>query len=178
MTKRRRFLQFLVGGSAAIATPRLAAAQGGPEIRRVGLLSVGAPVTPEAAAGPGPPLFRALAQRGYVLDRTLRFDSRGAAGRAERLPPLVDELVAGRVEVIVTFGFPAALAAKERAATIPVVVMGAGDPVATGLVESLARPGGHLTGVTEVSTDLAAKRLQLLKETVPTIQRVAVLWNA
>jgi putative tryptophan/tyrosine transport system substrate-binding protein len=178
MMQRRGFLQFLVGGSATMATSRLAAAQGGPEIRRIGLLSVGAPVTPDAAAGSGPPLFRALARRGYWVDRNFRFDSRGAAGRAERLPQLVDELVADRVEVIVTFGFPAALAAKERAAAIPVVVMGAGDPVATALVDSLARPGGHVTGVTEVSTDLAAKRLQLLKETVPAIQRVAVLWNA
>jgi len=174
---RRSFIELLVGGSATIATSRLAAAQGGREVRRLGLLSVGAPTAPDAA-GPGPSLFAALDRRGYVVDRNMRYDSRGAGGRAERLPQLVEELVAAGAEVIVTFGFPAALAAKQRAATTPVVVMGAGDPVATGLVDSLARPGGHVTGVTEVSTELAAKRLELLKETVPTIERVAVLWNA
>ena len=99
-------------------------------------------------------------------------------GHVERLPQLVDRLVADRVEVIIAFGFPAALAAKQRSATIPVVVVGAGDPVAAGLVDSLARPGGNVTGVTEIATELSAKRLELIKEVVPTIKNVAVLWNA
>ena len=173
--KRRVFIQLLSG--AMIVAPRICAAQGVPEVHRIGLLTPGLPVLPDAGSQ-GAPLFRALAQRGYVLNRNLLFDSKGAAGRAQQLPQLLDELVADRVEVIVTFGFPAALVAKQHAATIPVVVVAAGDPVATGLVDSLARPGGHVTGITEIATDLSAKRLELLKETVPTIKRVAVLWNA
>ncbi|HEY0526183.1 MAG TPA: ABC transporter substrate-binding protein [Stellaceae bacterium] len=172
--RRREFIQLL--GGAMIAVPRLAAAQGVSEVHRIGLLTPGPPAGPDAGSQ-GAPLFRALEQRGYVLNRNLLFDSKGAAGRVEQLPHLVDELVANRVEVIITFSFPAALAAKQHA-TIPVVVVAAGDPVATGLVDSLARPGGHVTGITEIATDLSAKRLELLKETVPTIKRVAVLWNA
>jgi putative tryptophan/tyrosine transport system substrate-binding protein len=174
--RRREFIQ-LLGGAMIVAPGVVAAAQSAQKVHRIGLLTPGAPANPDAGSQ-GAPLFRALAQRGYVLDRNLLFDSQGAAGRVERLPQLVDELVANRVEVIITFGFPTALAAKQHAATIPLVVLGAGDPVATGLVDSLPRPGGHVTGITEIATDLSAKRLELLKEAVPTITRVAVLWNA
>ena len=172
--RRREFLEIL--GGAIIAAPCVAIAQGGSKIHRIGLLAVGASVAPNS--GPFSPLFRALAQRGYVLDRNLLINSHGAMGRVGSLPQLVDELVANKVDVIITFGYPAALAAKERATTVPVMVVGAGDPVATGLVDSLSRPGGHVTGVTEIATDLSVKRLELLKEAVPTIKRVALLWNA
>jgi putative tryptophan/tyrosine transport system substrate-binding protein len=87
-------------------------------------------------------------------------------------------LKASKVDVIVTFGYPAALAAKTSAKDVPVVVSGAGDPVATGLVESLARPGGDLTGSTELATELSAKRLEILKEAVPNLRKVAALFNA
>jgi len=87
-------------------------------------------------------------------------------------------LKASKVDVIVTFGYPAALAAKMSAKDVPVVVSGAGDPVATGLVESLARPGGNLTGSTELATELSAKRLEILKEAVPNLRKVAMLFNA
>jgi putative tryptophan/tyrosine transport system substrate-binding protein len=93
------------------------------------------------------------------------------------LPALVDDLVASRVEALITIGYPAALAAKQGT-TLPVVAINAGDPVRTGLVASLARPGGHLTGISDVSADLTPKRLELLKELVPTLRRVAMLWNA
>ena len=83
-----------------------------------------------------------------------------------------------KVDVIVTFGYPAALAAKVSANETPTVVSGAGDPVATGLVEGLSRPGGYLTGVTELSTELSAKRLEILRDAVPDLRRVAMLWNA
>ena len=172
--RRREFLEIL--GGAVVAAPCLANAQVGPDVHRIGVLSTAAPATPKD--GFGPSLFRALAQRGYVLDRNLLVDTYGVMGRVERLPQLVDQLVADRVEVIITFGFPAALAAKERSATVPVVVVGAGDPVATGLVDSLARPGGNVTGITEIAIELSAKRLELIKEVVPTIKNVAVLWNA
>jgi putative ABC transport system substrate-binding protein len=86
--------------------------------------------------------------------------------------------VASHVDLIMTDGFPAAVAAKQGAPHIPVVVTGAGDPVATGLVESLSRPGGEMTGVSEIAGQLSAKRLELLREAIPTVRRVAVLWNA
>jgi putative ABC transport system substrate-binding protein len=93
------------------------------------------------------------------------------------LPHLVHDLVASHVEAIVTVGYPPALAAKQGT-TLPVVAINAGDPVSTGLVESLARPGGHLTGISDVSADLTPKRMELLTQLVPTLRRVAMLWNA
>jgi putative ABC transport system substrate-binding protein len=98
--------------------------------------------------------------------------------RFDRLEALATELKAANVDVIVTFGYPTARAAKMSAKDVPIVVTGAGDPVATGLVEGLSRPGGHLTGVTELSTDLSAKRLEILTDAVPNLRRVAMLWNA
>jgi putative ABC transport system substrate-binding protein len=94
------------------------------------------------------------------------------------LPSLVDELVADHVDVIITQSYPAAAAAKERAGKIPTVVTNSGDPVATGLAASLAHPGGNVTGVSDVAGELSAKRLALLKEAVPNVRAVAVLWNA
>ena len=105
------------------------------------------------------------------------FERRGAEGRLERLPRLVAELVASNVDVIVTFGFPPALAAKQGT-TIPVVAFAAGDPVATGLIDSLGRPGGNLTGFSDQAAELSAKRMELLKEIAPQLRRVAMLWNA
>jgi putative ABC transport system substrate-binding protein len=87
-------------------------------------------------------------------------------------------LKAANVDVIVTFGYPAALAAKTSAQGVPIVVTGSGDPVATGLAEGLARPGGYVTGMTELSTELSAKRLEILKDALPNLRRVAMLWNA
>ena len=125
----------------------------------------------------GAPLIRGLAQHGYTLGRNIVFERRGAEGRLERLPRLVAELVASKVDVIVTFGYPPALAAKQGT-TIPVVSFGAGDPVATGLVDGLARPGGNVTGVSDVASELSAKRMELLKDIAPGLRRVAMLWNA
>jgi putative ABC transport system substrate-binding protein len=107
----------------------------------------------------------------------LVLERRGAEGHLDRLPQLVAELVASRADVIVTFGYPPALAAKQRT-TLPVVAIYAGDPVGTGLVDSLTQPGGHLTGISDVSAEITPKRLELLKEIVPNLHRVAVLWNA
>ncbi len=95
----------------------------------------------------------------------------------DRLPRLVSELVTSKVDVIVAFGYPSALAAKQGT-TLPVVAFSAGDPVDTGLVDSLARPGGNLTGVSDVSAEITPKRLDLLKEMAPGLRRVAMLWNA
>jgi len=110
--------------------------------------------------------------------KNIVIDERFAESEVSRLPALAAELVELKVDVIVTSGGAAAQAAKKATSTIPIVLLGAGDPVGTGLVASMAQPGGNLTGVTEFSTDLSGKRLQLLKDAVPRISRVAVLYNS
>jgi putative ABC transport system substrate-binding protein len=117
-----------------------------------------------------------LAEHGYVAGRNLTVEQRAAFGRNHDLPALAQELVAAKVDVIVTNGFPPAVAAK--ATGLPTVAAsGVGDPVATGLIESLARPGTNLTGISDDANELSTKRLGLLKELVPQLRRVAMLWN-
>jgi putative tryptophan/tyrosine transport system substrate-binding protein len=171
--QRRYFIAGLAG--SAVAWPFAARAQRAARTYRVALLSPGGrvPNTDERRMA----LVRALAERGYVEGRNLVFEDRFSEGRGERLPGLAAELNAARVDVIVTIGYPAALAAKQSAPDLPVVMISAGDPVETGLVEGLARPGGHVTGMTELSTELSAKRLELLKEAIPRLGVVAMLWN-
>ncbi len=123
-------------------------------------------------------LLTTVAARGFVDGQNLVVVQRSADGHLERLDGLAAELKAANVDVIVTFGYPAALAAKKSTKDIPIVVTGAGDPVATGLVDGLARPGGNITGVTELSTELSAKRLEILRDALPAMARVAMLWNA
>jgi ABC-type uncharacterized transport system substrate-binding protein len=179
--KRREFITLL--GGAATGWPLAAVAQTPSKVYRVGLLSPAAPV---ADASPyGTPFIRGLAQQGYALGRNVEFERRAAEGHLDRLPRLLDELAASKVDVVVTFGYPSALAAKQKntalavnqKSTIPVVAFGAGDPVSTGLVESLARPGGNITGISDVSAELTPKRMELLKQMAPALKRVAMLWN-
>ena len=170
--RRRDFLKLL--GSACIVTPRYAFAQTATRTYRVGLLSAAGSV--EDASPFGAPLIRGLAQHGYELGRNMAFERRAAEGRLELLPRLLDELVTTKLDVVLTFGYPAALVAKGT--ILPVVVFGAGDPVAAGLVDSLSRPGGNLTGFSDVAAELSAKRMELLKEIAPGLRRVAMLWNA
>ena len=141
---------------------------------RVGLVSIGPPES--GILSPG--MIQNFAKRGYVEGRNIEFERRAAQGKPERLPGFIDELVAKPVDVIVTSSYPAAAAAKERGGKIPIVVINSGDPVATGLAASLAHPGSNITGVSEIATELSAKRLALLKEAVPSVRAVAVLWNA
>ncbi len=170
---KRRDLITLLGGVAA-AWPLGTLAQAQAKVWRIGLLGAGAP----ADKGPfGPPLIHGLAERGYAVGQNLAFESRGAGGQVDRVPQLLADLVASKVDVIVTTGYPAALAAKQGT-TLPVVAFAAGDPVGTGLVASLARPGGNLTGISDVSAEVTPKRLELLKEFAPGLRRVAMLWNA
>jgi putative tryptophan/tyrosine transport system substrate-binding protein len=171
--RRREFMAFL-GGAAAV-WPLSARGQSKPKIGVVGTLNIGEPVA--AGSPPGITILRGLAQHGYALNKNLRFESRGAAMQSDRLPSLVNELVSSDADVIITFGYPAALAAKQ-ATTLPIVSFTAGDPVGTGLVSSLARPGGHITGISDVSAEITPKRMELLKEIAPGLRRVAVLWNA
>ncbi len=173
---RRREFIFLVGCAAAAWSTEGHTQQPGKRVYRVGLLTNGVlmGVTDERRKN----LVSALGAQGFVEGQNLIFEQRSADAQPRRLDGLVGELKAANVDVIVTFGYPPALAAKNSAGGIPVVVTGAGDPVATGLVDGLARPGGNLTGVTELSTDLSTKRLEILKDAVPKLRNVAMLWNA
>ena len=150
-----------------------ALAQSG-KVYRVGLVAVGAPDT--GILGPG--MVRDFTRRGYVVDGNIVFERRAAEGKLDRLPGFIDEFVAKHVDVIITQGYPSAAAAKERAGDTPIVVTNSGDPVDTGLAASLAHPGGNVTGVSDIASELSAKRLTLLKEAVPSVHNVAVLWNA
>ena len=120
---------------------------------------------------------REILALGYVEGKNIAFESRYADNKLERLPTLAEELVRREVDVILTGTLSGALAAKNATKTIPIVFVISADPVAAGLVDSLARPGGNITGVTNISAVLAGKRLELLKETIPKLSRVAVLWN-
>ena len=163
----RRLTLLLVSITLA-ATPLTAAAQ-----PRVGVLLFGNPATDPNFAS-----FRAgLTDLGYVEGRNIYLEVRSAEGKPERLPDLARELVGLKPNVIYGLGGDLAPIIKAATATIPVVVTVSVDPVQAGLVGGLARPGGNITGVTLVSSDLAAKRLQFLKETAPAISRVGVLWN-
>jgi putative ABC transport system substrate-binding protein len=127
---------------------------------------------------PGRELFeRELRLLGYVEGKNIAIEHRSAEGKFDRLPALADELVRLKVNLLVTSSTPAALALKNATRTIPIVFTSVADPVAAELVDTLARPGGNITGFTEISEVLAGKRMELLKETVPKLSRVAVLWN-
>ena len=122
-------------------------------------------------------LRQRLRELGYVEGKNIVIEYRYAEGKLERLPDLAAELVRLKVDVIVTTGPAAILAAKKASATIPIVFAGAADPVGTGFVSSLARPGGNITGLSIMAPDLDGKRLELLKEAFPKVARVAFLWQ-
>ena len=157
-----------------LAAPPAADAQQQVRVPRIGFLaSSGRTAMPHNFEA-----FRqGLRELGYMEGQNIAFESRWAEGRFDRLPALADELVRLRVDLIVTTGTPAARAAKEATTTIPIVAVAVGDPVGTGLIAGLARPGGNLTGLSDITVDMSAKRLELIKEVVPTVSRVAVLWN-
>ena len=160
--------------AAAITLLQVSALAQSSKVYRVGLVAVGASDTGILGAG----MVRDFTQRGYVVDGNIVFERYAAQGKLDRLPRFIDELVAKHVDVIVTEGYRPAIAAKERAGNTAIVVTRSGDPVATGLVASLAHPGGNITGVSDIAGELSAKRLALLKEAVPSERIVAVLWNA
>jgi ABC-type uncharacterized transport system substrate-binding protein len=161
---------------ALLAAPLATEAQQPAQIYRIGYLGPGSGSTLPAALD----AFRQqLRQLGYVEGQNLGIEYRWAADRDDQLPSLAADLVRRKVDVIVVEGHtPAIQAAKQATGTIPIVMGVSGDPVKTGLVESLARPGGNVTGLSLLTPELAPKRLELLKEAVPTLARVAVLWNA
>jgi len=133
-----------------------------------------------SASAPAPVLAlfrRELRALGYVEGKNIAIEYRSAENKPDRLPALADELVRLKVDVLFTSSMNMALIAKNATKTIPIVFVGSGDPVAAGLVDSLARPGGNITGFTRMGTVLVGKRLELLKETIPKLSRVAVMWN-
>ena len=153
--------------------PFAAEAQQAAKVARLGFLALNPAASPHLHEA-----FRqGLRDLGYVEARNLVIEYRDAKGKFERLPALAAELVALKVDVIVAGGTPHALAAQQATRTIPIVVTGAGDPVTSGLVTSLARPGGNVTGLSNLRPDLVGKCLEQLKQAVPGVSHVAVLWQ-
>jgi putative ABC transport system substrate-binding protein len=141
----------------------------------LGAIASGAPIAPDSRSGKI--LIGALANLGYAPGRNLEYAARGAMADIAKLPALIDELTKEGAQILVALGYPSAAAAK--AAGVPTVIFaGAGDPVATGLVESWAHPGGVVTGISDVAATLTIKRLELLKAFSPDLKRVAMLWNS
>jgi ABC-type uncharacterized transport system substrate-binding protein len=156
-----------------LATVSLAHAQQQTKLSKIGWLAV----RPASAAFAIESFQREFSKLGYVDGKNIVFEYRYAEGNLDRLPALADELVRLKVDVIIAPNTPAAIAAKNATKTIPIVFIDVTDPIAAGLVDSLARPGGNITGFTTITSMLAGKRLELLKETIPKLSRVAVLWN-
>jgi putative tryptophan/tyrosine transport system substrate-binding protein len=171
--KRREFISLL--GGAAAAWPLAARAQLAGRIPRVGFMGNSTAALEANLVGP----FRdGLHELGYQEGRNILIEYRWAEGRYERFPALIAELIASNIDVIVTAGTSASLAVKQATSSIPLVMVAVSEPVATGLVTSLARPGGNITGVTSIAPELQGKRLELLREVAPSVSHVAVLWNA
>jgi putative tryptophan/tyrosine transport system substrate-binding protein len=168
---------FLAGtGAVLLAAPLAADAQQPEKVWRVGYLG-NTPLTDPVVAGYFEALRHGLQEHGYVEGRNLVIERRFSEGVDARLPALASELIHLKVDILVTSGGPAAVAAKEATATIPIVMAGASDPVRRGLVTSLAHPGGNITGIEDYLTELNVKRLELLKTAVPKMVRVGVLTN-
>ena len=169
--KRREFITFL--GSVAAAWPLAASAQS--KIPRIGFMGNS---TAALEANLIDAFREGLREHGYEEGRNIVIEYRWADGKYDQFPALVAELIAAKVDAIVTAGTPAALAIKRATTTVPLVMVAVGDPVGTGLVPSLARPGGNLTGLSSIAPDLEGKRLQLLREVVPALSHVAMFINS
>ncbi len=174
MTTRREFIGTLAGG--LLAAPLAAEAQQAGKVWRIGLLETGRTFAPESLPN-HKALMQGLQEHGYIVGQNMLIEIRGAAGKQERLPELAAELVRLRVDILVTPGTLTTLAAKRATTALPIVMVGVGDPVGTGFAASLARPGGNITGLSDLNPDLSAKRLELLKEVLPKLARAAVLLN-
>ncbi len=155
-----------------LLAPFVATAQQPEKVSRIGFLQ---------PSSPPPALLEAFRQglrdAGYVEGQNILIEYRHADGKFERLSGLAAELVRLKVDLIVTSGAPAAIAARQATGTIPIVMAQINDPVALGLVNSLAKPGGNITGLANLHGDLGAKQLELLREAVPRLSRLAILWN-
>jgi putative ABC transport system substrate-binding protein len=170
--KRREFITLL--GGAAAAWPLAARAQQPAKLPTIGFLVAGSPSSHGQWVAA---LVRRLHELGWIEGRTVAIEYRWAEGRTDRFDEIAAEFVRRKVDVIVTSATAAIVAAKQATSVIPIVFAAAGDPVGTGLVASLARPGGNVTGLSMQQTDVAAKRLELLREVVPGLRRLAILGN-
>jgi putative ABC transport system substrate-binding protein len=173
MMRRREFLSVLAG---AAGLPLAARAQPTPKIPRIGFLVNASPQTPEVRAN-FDGVRQGFAELGYVEGQNIRFEERGSDETIGRLPAMASELVGLKVDVIIALATIAGRAAQLATSTIPIVVGSMGDPVQDGFVASLSRPGGNVTGTTFLGPELVSKRLALLKELMPAISGVAVLWH-
>jgi putative tryptophan/tyrosine transport system substrate-binding protein len=171
--ERRKFFATL-GGAAAAAWPLAARAQQAAKLPTIGFLVAG---TPSSHGQWVAAFVRRLHELGWIEGRTVAIEYRWAEGRSERFAEIAAEFVRRKVDVIVTSATEAVVAAKQATSVIPIVIAAAGDPVGTGLVASLARPGGNVTGLSIQQTDVAAKRLELFREIVPGLRRLAILGN-
>jgi putative ABC transport system substrate-binding protein len=171
MRTRRRVLISLLTTGCVAAAPSFGQTD---TTLRLGAIASGSALTADTPLGKI--LIGALADLGYALGRNLAFEGRGALADKAKLPGLIEELKAKGAQILVAFGYPSAAAAK--AAGVPTIIFaGAGDPVATGLVESWVHPGGVITGISDVAATLTVKRLEFLKDFSPQLKRVAMLWN-
>jgi ABC-type uncharacterized transport system substrate-binding protein len=154
--------------------PLAAGAQPAGKVHRIGFLGNSTAALEAHLVGP----FReGLREQGYVEGQNIVIEYRWAEGKYERFPALIAELLAQKVELIVTAGTPASLAVKKATTSVPLVMVGVGDPVDTGLVASLKGPGGNVTGLTSIADETEGKKLELLREVLPTLSRIAVLSN-
>jgi putative ABC transport system substrate-binding protein len=169
MITRRRLV---ILGLAVAAAPRTSFSESQRQTFRIGMLAAGSSTRFTDA------IFTALRELGYVEGKNLVVERRFAEGRLDRLPEFAAELVRLRVDVIVSQGTPASLAAKSATSTIPIVFAANSDPVGVGIVKSLARPGGNITGTSLMASELSAKRLELLHSVAPRLARVAILWDS
>jgi putative ABC transport system substrate-binding protein len=168
---RREFITLL--GGAVVTWPLAVRAEQREKVRRIGVLLFGTPNTdPNLGA-----FLQGLRELGYIESQNVVIDYRYAEGKPDRLRGLAGELVATKPDLIFALGGDVAPSARVATSTIPIVIAVSNDPVQAGLVASLARPGNNITGVTFVSSDLAAKRLQFLRDIAPTLAHIAVIWN-
>jgi putative ABC transport system substrate-binding protein len=174
MAIRQTLIRLITVVSLLVTGPVAGEAQEPTRVWRIGFLGAG----PYSSGDPRvEALRRGLRELGYAEGRNLVLEFRWAGGNADRLPALAAELAKLKVDAIVTQGTQATDAARRAVTTIPIVFSVAGDPIGSGLVTSLARPGGNVTGLTDIAPEMAGKRLELLREAVPGITRIAVLWN-
>ena len=158
----------------SLFAPLTAAAQQSPQIARIGWMSVGTPTAPALNYE----VFRkAMLELGYLEGKNVVYEPRYTSGKNEVLPELIADLERAGVDVIVAGPFEALRVAKQVTSRIPIVMTPSADPVVAGIVQSIARPGGNVTGITEMAPELTPKRLEMLKQIVPTLSRVAILWQ-
>ena len=171
MISRRAFIGAVAGGLAAASS---VSAQQAKKVPRIGYLTGGSVELEKSWIAS---LQQGLREVGYVEGQSIVVELKGAAGRADQLPGLAESLIRSKVDVLVTAGDAATLAAKQATSTVPIVMVTVADPVAIGLVASLGRPGGNVTGLSDQHADLVAKRLEILKDLVPSASHIAVLLN-